>query len=162
MLIVHSDDLGDVGAVLQRLSGSLKNTQPLMRSIATLLENASRKRFETKTAPNGEQWADWADSTKKRYAKAIWRKRKGKRYLAGRKPRSKERLLRDSSRLLRSLTRHATAQLAQVGTNVEYAPYHQTGTQNMVARPIFGLAEQDRVDLLDLLGDWVQKQWGNA
>ena len=155
-------DLGAAEKVLQRLSGSLKDTQPMMRSIATLLENATRKRFETKTAPDGEKWADWADSTKRRYAKPIWRTKSKKRYLAGLKPRPKERLLRDSSRLLRSLTRHATRELAQVGTNVQYAPYHQTGTKNMVARPMFGISAQDRVDILGLLQDFVQQQWDGA
>ncbi len=162
MLTVHSDDLGEAGKVLQQLSGSLKNTQPLMRSLATLLENSTRKRFETKTAPDGEKWADWTDSTKRRYAKPIWRTKNKKRYLAGLKPRPKERLMRDSSRLLRSLTRHATAQMAQVGTNVQYAPYHQLGTKRMVARPMFGISDQDRVDILDLLGEFVQQQWDSA
>lgn len=162
MLQVHSNDLGAAANVLAQLSGSLKNTQPMMRSLATLLENSTRKRFETKTAPDGTAWADWADSTKIRYAKKVYRSKNKKRYLAAMKPRPKERLMRDSSRLLRSLTRHATAQMAQVGTNVEYAPYHQLGTKRMVARPMFGISDQDRVDVLDLLGEFVQQQWDSA
>lgn len=67
--------------------------------------------------------------------------------------------MRDSSRLLRSLTRHATANLAQVGTNVVYAPHHQFGTKRMVARPMFGLSAQDSADIVDLLHDFVREQW---
>lgn len=164
MLTVHSDELGEAGKVLERLSVSLKDTQPMMRGLATLLESSSRKRFETKTAPDGKKWADWADSTKIRYAQKVYKKdhKTGKRHLITMKPRPKERLMRDSSRLLRSLTRHATAQMAQVGTNVQYAPYHQLGTKHMVARPIFGISDQDRVDILDLLGEFVRNQWEQA
>lgn len=167
MLTIHSKDLGKAGKALTRLSGSLKDTQPLMQGLAALLENSSRKRFETKTAPDGTPWADWTDSTKRRYAKPIWRSKNKKRYVVGFTPRSKERLLRDSSRLLRSITRHATAQMAQVGTNVQYAPHHQFGTKRgskkrMVARPIFGISGQDRADILDLLGEFVRRQWERA
>lgn len=162
MLIVHSNDLGDAEHVLIHLAGSLKNTQPLMRSIATLLENSTRKRFESKTAPDGTPWADWTERTKRQYAQPIWRTRNKERYLAGLKPRPKERLLRDSSRLLRSLTSHATQALAQVGTNIQYARYHQFGTQKMVARPIFGLSEQDRIDIMEVLHEFVQQQWSKA
>lgn len=159
MLTITSDDLGNVGQALRQLSGSLKNTRPLMRGIATLLENATRKRFETKTAPDGTRWANWTPSTQRAYAKPIYRQRNKKRYVAALKPRSKERLMRDSSRLLRSLTRHATANLAQVGTNVVYAPHHQFGTKRMVARPMFGLSAQDSADIVDLLHDFVREQW---
>lgn len=162
MLKVYSDELGEIGKLLNRVSGSLKNPQPLMRNLAVILENSTRQRFETKIDPNGEKWADWADNTKIRYAKKVYRSKNKKRYLSHLKPRPKERLMRDSSRLLRSITRHATAQMAQIGTNVEYAPYHQTGTKNMVARPMFGISSQDRVDILNELQRFVKQQWGQT
>lgn len=159
MLKVYSDDLGEIGKLLNRVSGSLNNPQPLMRNLAVILENSTRKRFETKITPDGEKWADWADSTKIRYAKKVYRSKNKKRYLSHMIPRDRVRLLKDKGVLLRSITRHATAQMAQVGTNVEYAPYHQTGTRKMVARPMFGISSQDRVDILDELQRFVKQQW---
>lgn len=144
MLKVYSDDLGEVGKLLNRVSGSLKNTRPLMRGIATLLENSTRKRFETKTAPDGEKWADWTDSTKR---------------IEKYRTRGRDRLLRDESYLLKSITSRSTANLAQVGTNRVYAPHHQFGTKRMVARPMFGLSAQDSADIVDLLHDFVREQW---
>lgn len=124
MLTITSDDLGNVGQALRQLSGSLKNTRPLMRGIATLLENSTRKRFETKTAPDGSRWANWTERTKR---------------IEKYRTRGRDRLLRDESYLLKSITSRSTANLAQVGTNRVYAPHHQFGTKRMVARPMFGL-----------------------
>ena len=144
MLTITSDDLGNVGQALRQLSGSLKNTRPLMRGIATLLENSTRKRFETKTAPDGSRWANWTDRTKR---------------IEKYRTRGRDRLLRDESYLLKSITSRSTANLAQVGTNRVYAPHHQFGTKRMVARPMFGLSAQDSADIVDLLHDFVREQW---
>ena len=144
MLTITSDDLGNVGQALRQLSGSLKNTRPLMRGIATLLENATRKRFETKTAPDGSRWANWTERTKR---------------IEKYRTRGRDRLLRDESYLLKSMTSRSTANLAQVGTNRVYAPHHQFGTKRMVARPMFGLSAQDSADIVDLLHDFVREQW---
>ena len=144
MLTITSDDLGNVGQALRQLSGSLKNTRPLMRGIATLLENSTRKRFETKTAPDGSRWANWTERTKR---------------IEKYRTRGRDRLLRDESYLLKSITSRSTANLAQVGTNRVYAPHHQFGTKRMVARPMFGLSAQDSADIVDLLHDFVREQW---
>ena len=144
MLTITSDDLGNVGQALRQLSGSLKNTRPLMRGIATLLENSTRKRFETKTAPDGSRWANWTERTKR---------------IEKYRTRGRDRLLRDESYLLKSITSRSTANLAQVWTNRVYAPHHQFGTKRMVARPMFGLSAQDSADIVDLLHDFVREQW---
>ncbi|WII93187.1 phage virion morphogenesis protein [Kingella negevensis] len=139
----------DLGGVAQRLSlvhsllGSDEQRKKLMGNIATVLENSTRKRFETKTLPNGSKWASWADSTRnsKKYRDRV----------------ESDRLLRDSSTLLKSLTRHASAQLAQVGSNRHYAPYLQLGTAKMPARPFFGIDETDRQDMNDVLQTWLMR-----
>ena len=96
----------DLGNVAQRLSqvhallGDDKQRAKLMKDIATILENSTRKRFETKTDPDGNAWEGWSENT-----------RKSKKY---RERNESERLLRDS------ITSHASAQLAQVGSNKHY------------------------------------------
>ena len=77
MLTITSDDLGNIGQALRQLSGSLKNTRPLMRGIATLLENSTRKRFETKTAPCHSQFGASGDKCGVRAASSIWHKTHG-------------------------------------------------------------------------------------
>ncbi|OSI09272.1 phage virion morphogenesis protein [Neisseria zoodegmatis] len=125
-----------------RLNGDLK--QPL-NAVAALLENSTRKRFETKTAPDGSKWADLSLWTL--YAKT------------GKNGKARGSILVDRGDLLRSITSHATESMAEVGTDRVYAAYLQTGTAKMPARPIFGLSEQDRSDIRESLGEWLQTIW---
>lgn len=125
-----------------RLNGDLK--QPL-DAVAALLENSTRKRFETKIAPDGSKWADLSLWTL--YAKT------------GKNGKTRGSILVDRGDLLRSITSHATESMAEVGTNRVYAAYLQTGTAKMPARPIFGLSEQDRSDIRESLGEWLQTIW---
>lgn len=158
MQIQAHSDLGAAQHYLAALTAKLGTSgmTPVMRDIAVILENSTRKRFESKTAPDGSRWAAWQPETRRRYAQTQWGTKKGKRYVRSVKLRDEARLLRDTSRLLRSITRHAAASMAQVGTNVAYAPFHQSGTRNMVARPMFGISHADRADIYDSLNDWLK------
>jgi len=42
-----------------------------------------------------------------------------------------------------------------VGSRVDYAPYHMTGTARMPARPFLGLSPEARDDILAALQDWL-------
>lgn len=134
---------GHINTLYARLNGDLK--EPL-NAVAGLLENSTRKRFETKTAPDGSRWAPLSLWTQ--YSKT--NRRNGK---------ERGSLLVDRGDLLRSITSHATENMAEVGTDRVYAAYLQTGTRNMPARPIFGLSEQDRNDIRDELGNWLETIW---
>ncbi|MCS4534242.1 phage virion morphogenesis protein [Neisseria montereyensis] len=125
-----------------RLNGDLK--QPL-DAVAALLENSTRKRFETKTAPDGSKWAGLSLWTL--YAKTA------------KNGRTRGSILVDRGDLLKSITSHATESMAEVGTDRVYAAYLQTGTAKMPAREIFGLSEQDHSDIRASLGEWLQTIW---
>lgn len=134
---------GHINALYARLNGDLK--EPL-NAVAGLLESSTRKRFKTKTAPDGSRWAPLSLWTL--YSKTT--RRDGK---------VRGSLLVDRGDLLESITSHATKNMAEVGTDRVYAAYLQTGTRNMPARPIFGLSEQDRNDIRDALGNWLKTIW---
>jgi len=100
---------------------------------------------------DGTRWAPLAPSTlaRRRQGPAGRRKKKGGK----RPPPGPVEILRDTSRLLRSLTPGVDGrpvgpdQVVQtppgrviVGTNVKYAKWHQEGTSRMPARPIFPAA----------------------
>lgn len=127
-----------------RLNGDL--SEPL-NAVAGLVENSTRRRFETKTAPDGSRWAELSLWTL--YAKT------------GKNGQTRGSILVDRGDLMRSITSHATASMAEVGTDRVYAKYLQTGTANMPARPIFGLSDQDRGDIRESLTDWLQNIWSN-
>lgn len=125
-----------------RLNGDL--SEPL-NAVAGLLENSTRKRFETKTAPDGSKWAQLSLWTL--YAKT------------GKNGKTRGSILVDRGDLLRSITSHATESMAEVGTGRVYARYLQTGTAKMPAREIFGLSDEDRADIRAELHDWLQTIW---
>ena len=133
-----------LNALYARLNGDL--SEPL-NAVAGLLENSTRKRFETKTAPDGSKWAQLSLWTL--YAKT---RRDGK---------VRGSILVDRGNLLRSITSHATESMAEVGTDRVYARYLQTGTAKMPAREIFGLSDEDRADIRDKLHDWLQTIWSS-
>ena len=128
-----------VGEIYIKLGGDLT---PLMRGVGSLLENSSRDRFRTKTAPDGSTWADLKPSTLKA------KKGRGSKMV-------------EYGDLMRSITSYANSTSAAVGTDRPYAKYHQTGTKNsdgserMEARPIFGISAEDRTDVLDLMNDFM-------
>lgn len=134
-----------LNALYRALNGDL--TRPMTR-IADLLENSTRKRFHTKTAPDGSLWAGLKPATLRAKTNAKGKTRGG--------------ILVDRGDLFRSLTSFANDKMAVVGTPQIYAVYHQTGTRHMAARPIFGLSEQDRQDIRQLLAEWLEKTWSKT
>lgn len=128
-----------IGEIYLKLGGDLT---PLMRGVASLIENSTRDRFRTKTAPDGSTWADLKPSTLKS------KKGRGSKMV-------------EYGDLMRSITSYANSTSATVGTDRPYAKYHQTGTkssggsQRMEARPIFGISVDDRTDVLDLMNDFI-------
>ncbi len=134
-----------LNALYRALNGDL--TRPMTR-IADLLENSTRKRFNSKTAPDGGLWAGLKPATV--------------RAKTGRNGKTRGSILVDRGDLKASLTGFANERMAVAGTPQLYAQYHQTGTRHMVARPIFGLSEQDRADIRALLADWLEKAWNKT
>lgn len=134
-----------LNALYRALNGDL--TRPMTR-IADLLENSTRKRFNSKTAPDGSLWAGLKPATV--------------RAKTGRNGKTRGSILVDRGDLFRSLTSFANDKMAVAGTPQLYAQYHQTGTRHMAARPIFGLSEQDRQDIRQSLADWLEKAWSKA
>lgn len=140
---VH-EQLTEVNATLseiyQRLDGGLT---PLMQAIGAIVENSTRERFSTKTAPDGVSWDSLRPST------LVIKKGRGS-------------LMVDRGDLMRSITHHATAVSIEVGTDRPYGKYLQTGTKNsdgserMVARPFLGLSEDDFTDIRELLNDFLE------
>ena len=128
-----------IGEIYIKLGGDLT---PLMRGVGSIIENSTRDRFRTKTAPDGSTWADLKPSTLKS------KKGRGSKMV-------------EYGDLMRSITSYANSTSAVVGTDRPYAKYHQTGTKNsdgserMAARPIFGISAEDRTDILDLMNDFM-------
>jgi len=77
-------------------------------------------------------------------------------------------ILRDTQTLMRSVTarehpkgiRKLTKTELIIGTNVEYAPYHQYGTKHIPARPFLQILPEDKENITKIFKDWLEKVAG--
>lgn len=97
-------------AALQRLRDAGGNTRGVMGQIARYMKTSTQLRFRAQAGPDGQKW--WPSNRA--------RKDGGQ-------------TLRDSGRLLRSLTWRASAHEAEAGTNVVYAAAHQFGIRKIIS-----------------------------
>lgn len=103
--IVVNLDAAPLARLFARLAAAGADLSPAMRDIAGQLEKETQYRFsESSRGPSGQAW--------KPSARAL--KTGGK-------------TLRDTGRLLNSITSESDATSARVGTNVDYAAIHQFG-----------------------------------
>ena len=99
--------------------------------------------FREERTPYGEKWAPlMRDRTRNKAASA----KSGKS--------SKGKILRDTGRLANSITGRLDGARAIVGTNTEYARFHQDGTSRMIARPFLfaatrGISEGAAAEIAD-------------
>ncbi len=112
---IQSNDV-EIAARLEAAGRVLGDLRPTMSAIGAAMLFSTQRRFETKTAPDGQPWRPLAPRTARERAKR------------GRSPAD---ILRDSGRLYQSLTYqvNASGSTASVewGSNVVYAAIHQFG-----------------------------------
>lgn len=86
---------------LQQMQDAAQDTRPAFQTIGRVITNRIRLGFKTSRSPGGAPWLP----LKHRIGQP----------------------LRDTGRLLRSITFKATAKDVTIGTNLKYAPLHQFG-----------------------------------
>lgn len=104
-------DAAPLTAAFERLLHAAGDLTPAMREIAGEILFSTQRRFEREAGPGGAAWAPLRAATLRRNPR--------------RAPPAK--ILRDTTRLYRSLVSDADAESAAVGTNVVYAALHQFG-----------------------------------
>lgn len=105
------------------LETAARDLRPAMDEIGAMLMTSTDLRFEQEKDPEGNAWAPLAPSTVKRKAKA-----------------GHEAMLQWSGRLRGSMTREATANSVEVGTNLPYAAIQNNGgvvTKHAQSREVF-------------------------
>ncbi|WP_264047487.1 phage virion morphogenesis protein [Methylobacterium flocculans] len=101
----------EIAAGIQRLADTGRDMRPAFEDIGGALLFSTQNRFQAQSGPDGQAWAPFAPSTRKRMPES---RRPGV-------------LLRDRGRLYASLTFAADSGAVEVGTNVVYAGIHQFG-----------------------------------
>lgn len=136
MRIDVESQLGEMSDKLGALALGLGDLSPVMQAIAAVVEGSTRERFLTKQDSEGVSW--------KQLSPERLRQKKGR---GG--------ILVDRGDLMRSITGHATAVSAEVGTDRPYGKYHQMGW-GVPQREFLGLSEEDVLDIQDLLNDFME------
>ncbi len=151
-IIVQYED-NEVLTALNRLLAAGRNLNPLMKIIASHLEDTIEEAFKTETSPEGKKWQALSEVTKDHRAKQ--KKRTGE-------------ILQLSGELARSIVSRHDATSAIAGTNIKYATTHQFGAKkgefgrfsiiktrqvvpipwgDIPARPFLGVSKQTRVQI---------------
>lgn len=144
-----------IAAALEQLADRADDKQPLMQEIGAALLLSTQMRFERETGPDGNPWPP-----------SIRARLEG------------GRTLRDSGRLVQSLTFNASSDQVELGTNVLYAAVQQVGatitaktgdglrfrigdawiTKKSVtipARPFLGIDDDDRTEIAEITQAWL-------
>jgi phage virion morphogenesis protein len=120
--------------LLQRLH----NPAPAMRAIGAALRDSTLLRFVMQQDPYGRQWTPLSPRT-------IEERRKGGGVGV--------QILRDTGRLMNSITFNSGDDYAEIGTVVQYARDHQFGvpSRHIPIRQIFGLSNSDQTDVFSII-----------
>jgi phage virion morphogenesis protein len=131
-------------STIQGLIDRLKNPAPLLAEIGRILSDSTKDRIKnTKTDPNGAQWAPWALGT------LIGRTRRG---TAG------TGLLYESGALYNSIETQINPTSVLVGSSSPYARFLQSGTPHMPARAFLGISTQDQGRIDVVLKKYIQSR----
>lgn len=115
--------------------GSPAITNVAAKNVAVAMTTEVQLTFRKEQTPDGAKWAPIKGGNR--------RKGKGKR---------SNKILRDTGRLANSITGKSAGHDVIVGTNVEYAPYHQFGTS--------GHKASSRSQAIDARGKFTNKTKG--
>ncbi len=146
MISVNFDN-AQVGSTLLDLVQRLKDPSSLMEAIGAEVEGRVAGRFETRTDPSGQPWAQWSRATSESYPED-----------------GRRQLLQRTGAMVGSLNWDANGSTAWVGFSAVasrngdvYAVYHEFGTDRMprrgllMADPVTGTLALDDVAAIEAL-----------
>lgn len=135
-------NLGPAIVGLNGILARIAHPEPALAIIGARARESVRQRIQrTKTDPDGNRWAPWADDTRAE------REHKGN---AG------QGLLWDDGSLLDSIAALADDDSVEIGSPLDYAGYLQDGTRRMPARPYLGWTGDDLVQAADTLLHYIE------
>lgn len=172
MIVIKIDNKAVLDA-LDRLSKATVNPRPALLDIGEKLEDSTKKRFETSTAPDGSRWATNSDTTlrmglhrgnhfKKRDGSV---KKSGQNYLANKRP-----LIGKTHSLASQIHYQLFGSNLLVGSTMEYAAMQQfggtTSSRSMIpgkhipARPFLGISDADEKMIVSTVNEYLRSVIG--
>lgn len=150
VVTIQDDELKALSSRLKEMALKPSDRKQLLHDIGVEMEAQTKERFETKTSPDGDDWAEIAQSTKDFYRKKYGSDNPGKGTLW--------RL--SSVPLIDTVTSQAGSWSVLVGATKVYAAVHQYGwsERNIPARPYLGLSNDDKVDIIGIINTFLEGQ----
>lgn len=148
MIRVEIDDR-NAHELLNELKRRMGNLTPVMDAVGQIIQSGTQQRFVDQQAPDGTPWAALSQVTLDRRRKAG----------------TGAQILRDTGRLMNSISYQVDGDTVTVFTNVVYAGMHQYGgkrTQfphlwgDIPARPFLGYSASDEEAVLEVLNGYLQ------
>lgn len=171
MITIEFND-AEIEAALDNLAAALTDMSPVMNEIGMALVASTEQRFNDTQAPDGSQWAARSPVTLANYA------RRGESFGP---------VLHKSGTLRQFIDHQYGPDEVTIGSSTIYAAVQQFGAEqgafgaavgrtkpsekrktsqdyfvpipwgNIPARPFIGVSEADRVAVLDIVGEWLER-----
>lgn len=137
-------DAEDANRLLGELRRRMSDLTPVMEAVGQVIVSGTQQRFIEQKDPTGRAWEPLKPAT-------IARRRRGGST-------GSPQILRDTGRLMNSISYKATSKQVSIFTNVEYAGAHQSGIpwRNLPARPFIGISPADNEAIVEILQGYIQ------
>lgn len=135
-------DINDADArkLLNELRGRMRDMTPVMDAVGAVYASGAQQRFVDQVDPDGRPWEPLSPVT-----------------LAGRRKRGKgAQILRDTGRLMNSISYSTAGNTVTVFTNVAYGATHQYGLRGIPQRRFLGQNKGDDQAVLEVLQGYLQ------
>lgn len=138
------DEIDELSKTIRGMSLDTHERTYLLKSLGVEMEVQTSERFEKKVTPEGKEWKELSESTKRWYAK---------KYHGTSDP--GRGLLFRTGGLHDSLESQVHGWSVLMGATKEYAAVHQWGRGGIPARQYLGVGREDTVELLSILNDFI-------
>lgn len=129
--------------LLEELRRRMSDLRPVMEAVGQVVQSGTQQRFVDQAAPDGTPWTPLRPAT-------LARRRRGRTTTGS------IQILRDTGRLMNSISYQASSSQVSVFTNVLYASTHQLGRGRIPARPFFGYTDSDQAAIIEILNGYIQ------
>ena len=148
VVTIQDNELKVLCSRLNSMALKPSERKDLLGSIGVEMETQTKERFQTKTSPDGDDWAEIAQSTKNFYRKKYGSENPGKGTLWS----------LSSVPMIDTVTSEVSSWSVLVGATKVYAAVHQYGwsERNIPARPYLGLSSEDKADIIGIINTFLE------
>lgn len=148
VVTVQDDELRALCSRLNKMALTPSERKQLLGDIGEEMVTQTKDRFAEKKTPDGDDWADIAQSTKDYYRKKFG------------DPNPYNGILWRQGGLMDSLTQQADSWKVLVGATKIYAAVHQFGYMwnNIPARPYLGLSADDKTEIIGIINGFLERR----